>query len=368
MSGREAEFAPLDRQAAFGGTREPPAALAFDAQRLADWLAPRVEGFAGPLTVSQFRGGQSNPTYLLETRERRYVLRRRPPGALLASAHAVGREYRVLEALAATGFPVAHPLVHCTDEAVIGTEFYLMAHVDGRIYWDPAMPDSTPAERRGVYDAMNATLARLHGLDPKALGLADFGRAEGYVARQVRRWSEQYRASETQPVPEMDRLIAWLPDHLPTGTRAAIVHGDYRLDNLIVQPDAPEVAAVLDWELATLGDPIADAVYHFMAWVMPRAPDGSGTGSLMGLDLGARGIPDLDAYATAYARRAGLGEIPHLETYLAYNFFRLAAILQGIAGRVRDGTAVSENATIMARQVRPLAAAGWDWARKAGAA
>lgn len=358
----------LDRQTAFGGTRQPPAALAFDPQRLSDWLAPRVEGLIGPLTVRQFKGGQSNPTYRIETPGRLYVLRRRPPGALLASAHAVDREFRVLSALAATGFPVARPLVHCTDEAVIGTEFYLMEHVEGRIFWDPAMPGSDPEERAGIYDAMNATLARLHSFDPAELGLADFGRAEGYVARQVRRWGQQYRASETHTVPEMDRLIAWLPDHVPTGTRAALVHGDYRLDNLIIAPGKPQVAAVLDWELATLGDPIADAVYHFMTWVMPRAPDGSGTGSLMGLDLAALGIPDLDAYAGAYAKRAGLAEIPHLETYLAYNFFRLAAILQGIAGRVRDGTAVNENAAHMSRQVRPLAAAGWDWARKAGAA
>jgi len=356
----------LDRQSAFSGTKPVPEALAFDPTRLAALLRDRVEGIGDGLEVRQFKGGQSNPTYLLTSGASRFVLRRKPPGKLLASAHAVDREFRVLSALSAAGFPVAKPLLHCTDESVIGTEFYVMAHVEGRVFWDPAMPGSDPAERAAVHDAMNRTLADLHAFDPAAIGLGDFGRAEGYVARQVKRWSENYRASETETIPEMDRLMAWLPDRVPAAGRAAVVHGDYRLDNLIVAPDAPRIAAVLDWELATLGDPIADAVYHFMTWVMPRSETGAGTGSLLGCDFEALGIPKLEDYAQAYAKRAGFAELPHFDFYLAYNFFRLAAILQGIVGRVRDGTASNENAAAMATQVRPLAAAAWARARTSG--
>lgn len=357
----------VDREAAYSGTKDVPPTLAFDVTRLAAWLEPRVAGFACPLDVRQFKGGQSNPTYLLTTPARRFVLRRRPPGKLLASAHAVDREFRVLSALRREGFPVAQPLAFCEDDSVIGTAFYVMAHVEGRVFWDPAMPDSSPTERCSVYDAMNATIARLHEFDPAGLGLEDFGRAAGYVARQVKRWSEQYRLSETETIPEMDRLMEWLPDRVPPTSRPALVHGDYRLDNLIVGGDKPDVLAVLDWELATLGDPDADFVYHLMAWVMPRSERGGGTGTLIGLDLPDLGIPDLATYAAAYARRRGLPEIRHFETFMAYNFFRLAAILQGIAGRVRDGTAANENAATMATEVRPLAAAGWDWAQRAGA-
>jgi aminoglycoside phosphotransferase (APT) family kinase protein len=359
--------AAADRQATYSGTKTVPENLAFDAARLAAWLAPRIEGFEGPLEARMFKGGQSNPTYLLATPARRYVLRRKPPGKLLASAHAVDREFRVLSALHRQGFPVAEPLAYCDDESVVGTAFYVMAHVEGRVFWVPALPDSEPAERSGLYDAMNATFARLHAYDPAAIGLADFGRPEGYVARQVKRWSEQYRLSETQEIPEMNRLMAWLPDHVPPTSRPALVHGDYRLDNLIMHPGEPRVLAVLDWELATLGDPNADFVYHLMTWLMP-AEKGGGTGTLKGLDLDRLGIPSLDAYVAAYARRMNLPEIPHFETLLAYNFFRLAAILQGIVGRVRDGTASNENAAGMAAEVRPLAAAAWHWAVKAGAA
>jgi aminoglycoside phosphotransferase (APT) family kinase protein len=295
------------------------------------------------------------------------VLRRRPPGKLLASAHAVDREFRVMQALHAQGFPVPRPLAFCGDETVIGTAFYVMEHVEGRVFWDPSMPGSDPAERAAVYDAMNETVAQLHGFDPAAIGLADFGRPEGYVARQVRRWSEQYRASETESIAEMDRLMAWLPEHVPATARPALVHGDFRLDNLILHPSEPRVLAVLDWELATLGDPYADVVYHMMAWVMPRSASGGGTGTLLGENLSALGLPTLEAYAAAYARRAGIGAIPDLETLMAYNLFRFAAILQGIAGRVRDGTAANPNAATMASEVRPLAAAAWDWARRAGA-
>jgi aminoglycoside phosphotransferase (APT) family kinase protein len=359
--------ATIDRQATFSGTREAEGRLAIDGERLAAWLAPRVPGFAGPLTARQFKGGQSNPTYLIGTPGASYVLRRKPPGPLLASAHAIDREYRVISALAGKGFPVPRPLAWCEDESVIGSAFYLMSHVAGRVFWEPAMPGSTATERAGVYDAMNATLARLHLFDPAELGLSDFGRPEGYVARQIARWSKQYRASETDVIPEMDRLIAWLPDHVPESGRVALVHGDYRLDNLIVAPDRPQVLAVLDWELATLGDPVADAVYHFMTWVMPPPRAGGGVGTLIGHDLAALGIPALEDYAAAYARRVGLSEIPHFDLYMAYNLFRLAAILQGIAGRVRDGTAASEKAAAMGEEVRPLAAAALAFASRAGA-
>jgi aminoglycoside phosphotransferase (APT) family kinase protein len=257
-------MSPIDRQATFAGTKEMAQALAVDAVRLEAWLAPRLAGFAGPLTVRQFKGGQSNPTYLLETPRRRYVLRRKPPGKLLPSAHAIDREFRVIGALHAQGFPVAMPLIYCDDAGVVGTPFYVMAHVEGRVVWEPHMPDATPAERAGVYDAMNAALARLHRLDPAAIGLADFGRGEGYVARQVERWSKQYRASQTAEVEEMEHLIGWLPGHLPPPAPVRLVHGDYRLDNIILSPSAPQVLAVLDWELSTLGDPLADLAYHFI--------------------------------------------------------------------------------------------------------
>jgi aminoglycoside phosphotransferase (APT) family kinase protein len=262
---------------------------------------------------------------------------------------------------------VAEPLVYCEDESVIGTAFYLMSHVEGRVIWDPQVPGASPAERAGLYDAMGETIARLHAFDPAELGLADFGRPEGYVARQVKRWSAQYRESETEEIPEMDRLIAWLPERVPPTSRPALVHGDYRLDNLILAHDQPRVLAVLDWELATLGDPLADFVYHLMTWVMPRSERGGGTGTLAGLDLETLGIPSLEEYAAAYARRAGLAEIPHFDVLMAYNLFRFAAILQGIAGRVRDGTATNANAATMASEVRPLAAAAWAYARRAGA-
>jgi aminoglycoside phosphotransferase (APT) family kinase protein len=352
-----------DRQNSFSGTKDVAEPLRFDAGRLEDYLRAHVPGFVGPIVVSQFKGGQSNPTYLVETPLRRYVLRRKPPGKLLPSAHAVDREYRVISALYAQDFPVAEPVHYCSDDDIVGTAFFLMAHVEGRVFWDPQMPASDPAERAQVYDAMNATLARLHSFEPAAIGLGDYGRGENYVARQVERWSKQYRASETRPIEEMERLIAWLPAHLPPGQPPRVVHGDYRLDNMIVAPDAPRIAAVLDWELSTLGDPLADFSYHLMQWHMP--PSEAGTGSLLGLDLAALGLPSLAAYVDAYVARTGLDPRPHLPVYFAYNFFRLAAIMQGIAGRVRDGTATSAFAAAKAELVRPLAAKGWDFAQQA---
>jgi aminoglycoside phosphotransferase (APT) family kinase protein len=357
----------IDRQAAFSGTKEVVPALTLDVVRLEAFLAARLNGFEGPLAVRQFKGGQSNPTYLLETPTRRYVLRRKPPGKLLPSAHAVDREFRVIAALHGQGFPVAAPLIYCDDATVVGTPFYVMAHVEGRVIWEPHMPDADRAERAAVYDAMNAVLAQLHAFDPAALGLADFGRGENYVTRQIERWSKQYRASETERIEEMERLIAWLPAHLPPPAPVRLVHGDYRLDNIILARSEPKILAVLDWELSTLGDPLADLAYHLMQWDMPASESGAGVGTLVGHDLGRLGIPARADYVDVYVERTGLDPRPHLPVYLAYNFFRLAAILQGIVGRVRDGTATSENAAAMAPLVRPLAEKAWEFAREAGA-
>src|ERR1700722_6499593 len=354
-----------DRQSTFSGTKEVAERLRFDAGRLEDYLRAHVPGFAGPIVLSQFKGGQSNPTYLVETPLQRYVLRRKPPGKLLPSAHAVDREYRVTRAFFAQGFPVAEPLLYCADESVAGTAFFLMGHVEGCVFWEPQMPASDAAERAQVYDAMNATLARLHSFDPAAIGLSDYGRGENYVARQIERWSKQYRASETQSIEEMERLIAWLPAHLPPGQPPRVVHGDYRLDNIILSPEKTQIAAVLDWELSTLGDPLADFTYHLMQWHMP--PSDAGTGSLLEQDIAALGIPSLETYVDAYVARTGLDPRPHLPVYFAYNFFRLAAILQGIAGRVRDGTATSAFAAAKAELVRPLAVKAWEFAQAAGA-
>ncbi|MDR3422158.1 MAG: phosphotransferase family protein [Xanthobacteraceae bacterium] len=356
-------MAGTDRQSTFSGTKDVAERLRFDVGRLEAYLWAHVKDFAGPITLRQFKGGQSNPTYLVETPVRRYVLRRKPPGKLLPSAHAVDREHRVISALHALGFPVAEPILYCADEAVIGTAFFVMSFVDGRVFWEAEMPGSNPAERAQVYDAMNATLARLHSFDPAAIGLADYGRGENYVARQIERWSKQYRASETEPIEDMERLIVWLPAHLPPPQPPRLVHGDYRLDNIILAPDAPTIAAVLDWELSTLGDPLADFSYHLMQWHMP--PSEAGTGSLVGYDLAALGIPSLEAYVEAYVRRTGLDPRPYLAVYSAYNFFRIAAILQGIVGRVRDGTATSAFAAAKAALVRPLAAKAWEFARQA---
>jgi len=357
----------IDRQQAFSGTKEAAGTLALDAARLAAYLAQHVKGFAGPLTVKQFKGGQSNPTYLLETPTRRYVLRRKPSGKLLPSAHAVDREYRVTRALHAQGFPVAEPLSLCEDASIAGTPFYLMSFVDGRVFWEPQMPNSNAAERAAVYDTMNDTIARLHSYDPAKLGLADFGQGESYVARQIDRWSKQYRASQTETIDAMERLIEWLPSHIPPAGSPRLVHGDYRLDNLMVARAEPKIVAVLDWELSTLGDPLADFTYHLMAWHMPHSESAAGTGSLVGHDIAALGIPSMADYVDAYVKRTGLDPRPRLPVYLAYNFFRIAAILQGIIGRVRDGTATSEFAPAKAEMIRPLADKAWEFARQVGA-
>jgi aminoglycoside phosphotransferase (APT) family kinase protein len=355
-----------DRQEMFSGTQAVRDAHRFDVSRLERYLAERIDGFTTPLEVRQFKGGQSNPTYQLSTPNRRYVLRRKPPGKLLPSAHAVDREFRIISALYPTGFPVAKPYLLCEDESVIGTMFYVMDCVEGRIYWGPLLPDQTPQQRHAIYDAMNETFARLHSLDWRRLGLEDYGKPGNYVARQISRWTKQYKASETEPIDEMEKLIEWLPQHLPEAPRDSIVHGDYRLDNMILHPTEPKVIAVLDWELCTIGDPMADFTYHLMQWEMPG--DGSQTGtSLLDADLPALGIPAREEYTRWYLARTGRSEAPDMDYYAAYNFFRLAGILQGIIGRIRDGTAASARAAENASRVRPLAERGWYFATRAGA-
>ncbi len=356
----------LDRQSAFSGTRPASGIADRGRQALARHLAQHIAGFRGPVAIEQFKGGQSNPTYLLTAGSGRYVLRRKPPGKLLPSAHAIDREYRVTSELAAQGFPVARPLHYCGDESVIGTPFYVMAHVAGRVFWEPWAPGLGGAERARLFASLNDTIARLHRIDPVAAGLFDFGKPEGYVARQIKRWSEQYLASAGEAIAEMDRLIAWLPQACPAQSGNAIVHGDFRLDNCIIDAKEPRVVAVLDWELATLGDPLADFTYHLMMWFMPKSERGAGVGTLLGHEHDP-GIPAIETYIDEYCARTGRASIADLNVYLAYNFFRLAAILQGIIGRVRDGTAVNPNAAHMASEVRPLAETAWRFAERAGA-
>lgn len=344
------------------GTSEVREAHRFDDRRLEEYMRSHVEGFAGPLEVREFKGGQSNPTYALSAASGKYVLRRKPPGKLLKSAHAVDREFRVISALYGAGFPVPRPFVLCDDAVVIGTMFYIMEFVDGRIIWDLDLPQSTPGERAAIYDSLNATIADLHNIDYEALGLADYGKPGNYFARQISRWSRQYRASEIQSIPEMDRLIDWLPGNVPDDESASIVHGDYRLDNLVLHPTEPRVIAVLDWELSTIGHPLGDFTYHLMAWNMPRL--GIGASGLLDKDLEALGIPDADAYTKRYCERTGRDGIANFEFYFAFNLFRLAAIVQGIAGRVRDGTAASAHADRAADAVAPLAELGWQYASR----
>ncbi|WP_306002650.1 phosphotransferase [Brevundimonas sp. C43] len=356
------DAAPLDAQSAFSGTREVDPRYRLDEAALDAWMRTHVSGYAGPLTVRQFKGGQSNPTYELVTPSAAYVLRRKPPGVLLPSAHAVDREFQVISAMASKRFPVAKPHALCLDETVIGSIFYVMDKVEGRIFWDLKLPGLTPVERRAVYEAQTDTLARLHAFDPAAIGLGDYGKAGNYFARQVGRWTKQYHASETEPVPAMDRLIAFLPESLPAEGPSRIVHGDFRLDNMILAPDRAEVRAVLDWELSTLGDPMADFSYLLIAWAIPA----SLRNGLAGADLEALGIPSVEKTVERYAAATGMRPA-NLDWLYAYNLFRLAAICQGIAGRVRDGTAASAHAKTMAAQVGPLSDAAWGFAKKAGA-
>jgi aminoglycoside phosphotransferase (APT) family kinase protein len=348
----------------FSGVKPVEERHRFDEAALAAWMDQHVEGFQGPLSVSQFKGGQSNPTYRLDAPGQAYVLRRKPFGPLLPSAHAVDREFRVISALHGAGFPVARPYALCQDDAVIGAWFYIMSMVEGRVFWNASMPGKSPAERRAIFEAEIATLARLHQTDYAGIGLGDYGRPGNYFARQVERWTRQYRAAEIDPIPEMDRLIEWLPATVPPQERTSIVHGDYRMDNMIFDAAEPRVAAVLDWELSTIGDPLADFSYLMMNWHMP----GDGRSGLGGLDLEALGIPTLDEAVELYCRLTGRpGGVPDLNWYFAFGLFRLCSITQGIAKRVQIGTAASERARETAARTPHLAAASWEFAKKAGA-
>jgi aminoglycoside phosphotransferase (APT) family kinase protein len=348
-----------EREQANTGTKEVAESHRFDEASLARWMEANVAGYAGPLEVRQFKGGQSNPTYQLITPGKKYVLRRKPPGKLLPSAHAVDREYRVISALGPTGFPVAKTWGLCTDDAVIGTWFYIMDMVEGRVFWDQTLPACEPSERRAIFRDKIKTLADLHNTDYVKIGLEDFGKPGNYMGRQVDRWTKQYKASETEHIPEIDRLIEWLPSTLPAQERTSIVHGDYRLDNMIFHATEPRVAAVLDWELCTLGEPLADFTYLLMNWI---------NGGLSQVtDLAARGIPTVEEAVEQYCELTGRAGLPDLNWYFSYNTFRLAGIVQGIIGRVRDGTANHPDAAKQADRVKLLAQTSWKFAQKAGA-
>ena len=349
-------------------TRDNPSATipvrdahVMDLARLERWLGERLPD-AAPLTIRQFSGGQSNPTYLLSTPGGRYVLRRKPPGTLLPSAHAVDREFRILNALAGSAVPVPRALCYCDDTSVAGTPFYLMEYVEGRIFWNPALPGLAAPERAAIYEEMNRVIAAIHAIDPDAAGLGDFGRRENYVARQIERWSKQYRASELEHIDSMEQLIDWLPRHVPPDEPARITHGDFRIDNLIFDRDEIRIRAVIDWELATLGNAFSDFAYHCMPY---RMPDALRKG-LAGLDLAPLGIPSEREYVAKYLERTGRAAEPApgaFDFYIAFNLFRLASILQGVAARARLGNASSEHATEAGSLTRPIADLGWAQAR-----
>jgi len=355
-------MATTDPQEAFSGVKPVEERHKLDEAALARWLTEHVEGYQGPLTINQFKGGQSNPTYQLVTPGRKYVLRKKPGGKLLPSAHAVDREFRVISSLYPTGFPVARPYALCQDDSVLGAMFYVMEMVEGRILWDGSLPGMSNAERRAIYEHKIATLAKLHNTDHAAIGLGDYGKPGNYFARQIDRWSKQYKLSETEAIDEMNRLIEWLPQTIPPGERTSIVHGDYRLDNMVLHASEPRVIAVLDWELSTLGDPLGDFTYYLMNWVMPS----DGRSGLGGRDVAALGIPTQEEAVQLYCDLTGRDGIPALDWYFSYNAFRLACILQGIAGRVRDGTAASAHATQMIARIRPLASAAFMYGQRAG--
>ncbi|AWI52363.1 phosphotransferase family protein [Aquabacterium olei] len=349
----------------FSGTLPVLPQHAFDEGRLADFIRTNVGPFAGNLQVAQFKGGQSNPTFLVQAGGERFVLRRKPPGALLPSAHAVEREHRVMSALAATDVPVPRTLALCEDPDVIGSTFFLMAHVPGRIFWDPTLPGHTPVERRALLNELNRVIAALHCVDPAAVGLSDYGKPGAYLARQVARWTQQYRAAETERIEAVDRLIEWLPAHLPSDDAPpAIVHGDYRLDNVIFHPTEPRILAVLDWELSTLGHPLVDFAYHCMTWRMD-GHTGRGLGDLSALELDALGIPPEAHYVSQYCERTGRTGIPGAawSYYLIFNLFRLTSILQGVTRRALQGNAASAEALTTGQRARPLAEQAWRMAQ-----
>ncbi len=347
----------------FGGTKPVEERHRFDEARLAEWMKANVSGFEGPLTVTQFKGGQSNPSFRLDTPSHSYVMRRKPLGKLLPSAHAVDREFKVISALHPQGFPVAKPWALCVDNDVLGSFFYIMDNVEGRIFWNGTLPQATPQERRAIYEAEISTLANLHNHNPDAIGLSDFGKPGNYFSRQIDRWTKQYKASETRHIDVVEKLIDWLPRTVPTQERVSVVHGDYRIDNMIFHANGPRVAAVLDWELSTLGDPLADFTYFLSHWVMPP----EGRSGLSGLDLKSLGIPSMEEAVALYCSITNRAGLPDLNWYFSYNMFRLACITQGIAGRVRDGTASSARAMEAGSRTEPLGTMAWHFAQKAGA-
>lgn len=350
--------------AEFSGTTAVREVHKFDSQRLERWMREHVAGFAGPLQVEQFKGGQSNPTYKVSTPTRSYVLRRKPPGELLKGAHAIEREARVLSCLETTDFPVAHVYALCIDASVIGSWFYIMDCVDGRIFWDATLPGVSNASRAQYFDAMNAAIARLHTLDYEAIGLAEYGKPGNYFERQISRWSKQYLADagDAGQSERMEQLMDWLPAHIPPDAATTLVHGDFRIDNLIFHPTEPKILAVLDWELSTLGHPLADFAYHLMMYrVPPRVIAG-----LQGAPLGSLQIPSESSYVAAYCQRTGRDGIAHLGFYMAFNMFRMAAIFHGIRGRLMRGTATSERAKDYAGEFEWMADMAWRQVTAAG--
>jgi aminoglycoside phosphotransferase (APT) family kinase protein len=352
----------VSRTELFTGTKPVADNQKFDVAALDAYLRANVDGYTGPLTIEQFKGGQSNPTFKLITPNKTYVMRAKPgPAAkLLQSAHAIDREFRVMKALHGSDVPVAKMHVLCEDESVIGRAFYVMDFVDGRVLWEPQLPGLQASERAAIFDELNRVIAALHKVDFNAVGLTDYGKHDSYLSRQIARWTKQYKASETESIPAMDALIDWLPAHIPPGEETSIVHGDYRLDNVIFHPTEPRILAVLDWELSTLGHPLADFAYHCMTWYLPP---GAGRG-LAGIDLANTGIPNVKDYIARYCERTGRQNgIEHFDFYMAYNMFRMAGILQGIMKRVVDGTAASAQAVAMGKATRPIAELGWGVAQ-----
>lgn len=353
----------VSRTELFTGTKPVAENQKFDVGALANYLRGHIDGFAGDMAIEQFKGGQSNPTFKLITPKQNYVMRAKPApvAKLLPSAHAIDREFRVMKALYTSDVPVAKMHTLCEDESVIGRAFYVMDFVDGRVLWDPQLPGLRASERAAIFDELSRVIAALHRVNFEAIGLSDYGKHEGYLARQIARWTKQYKASETEPIPAMDALIEWLPAHIPAGEETSIVHGDYRLDNVIFHPAEPRILAVLDWELSTLGHPLADFAYHCMTWYLPP---GAGRG-LAGIALEGTGIPNVKDYIARYCERTGRKDgIPHFEFYMAYNMFRMAGILQGIMKRVVDGTAASAQAVAMGKATRPIAEQGWNVAQQ----
>ncbi|MDG6078904.1 phosphotransferase family protein [Erythrobacter litoralis] len=354
-------MAGIDYDEAMVGTVEVSDKDAMDLDALTAWFEANVEGFEGPIEYSKFKGGQSNPTYRIDTPSRAYVLRRQPFGKLLPSAHAVDREYTAMSALGPTGFPVPKTYGLCEDPDVIGSKFFVMGLADGRNLWNGALPGIEPEERRAIYNSMIDTMADLHLKDPEAIGLGDYGKSMDYCARQIARWSKQYKLSETEHMEKMERLIEWLPQTIPPQHESSVVHGDYRLDNLIFEKNTPNVLAVLDWELSTLGDPIADFSYLMLNW----QNESDGRAGLGGKGLEALGIPTQQEAVDRYVARTGY-PVPPMDWYFSYNLFRLAGIIQGIKKRVIDGTASSAHAKQMSERVGPLVDRAYEFAQKAG--